>query len=115
MAIERANKYLEAGATLCFITYVKTLDEVRLFAKEVNGPISVTVGVPYNVSQLSIKDCCELGIARVSLPTIAVLSSIKAQLDAMRAIRETGRFDDLLAKEAVLTDMSVLKEIIGGR
>ena len=32
IAIERANKYLEAGADLCFIPYVKTLDEVKLLS-----------------------------------------------------------------------------------
>jgi 2-methylisocitrate lyase-like PEP mutase family enzyme len=112
IAIERANKYLEAGATLCFITHINTLDELRLFASEVHGPISVAAGVPYNIREFSVMDCCELGIARVSLPTVAILSSVKTQLDVMQSLRETGRFDDLLAKGAVLSDMSVLKNLL---
>ena len=112
VAVERANKYLAAGATLCFITYINTLDELRLFASEVHGPISVAAGLPYNITEFSVMDCCELGIARVSLPTIAILSSVKAQLDAMQSLRETGRFDDLLTEGAVLSDMSVLKNLL---
>ena len=112
VAVERANKYLAAGATLCFITYINTLDELRLFASEVHGPISVAAGLPYNITQFSVRDCCELGIARVSLPTIAILSSVKVQLDVMQSLRETGRFDDLLTEGAVLSDMSVLKNLL---
>lgn len=57
-------------------------------------------------------DCCELGIARVSLPTIAILSSVKTLLEIMRLVRETGRFDDVLAKKMVLSDMSVIKDLM---
>ena len=112
IAIERANRYLEAGATLCFVTHINTLDELKLFAREVQGPLSVAAGVPYNITAFSVMDCCELGIARVSLPTIAVLSSIKALFDVMRSVRDTKRFDDLLAKGMVLSDMSVLKRLV---
>lgn len=112
IAIERANTYLAAGATLCFITYINTLDELRLFAGEVHGPISVAAGVPYNIAAFSVMDCCELGIARVSLPTIAILSSVRTQLNVMRSVRETRRFDDLLARGAALSDMSVLKALL---
>jgi 2-methylisocitrate lyase-like PEP mutase family enzyme len=123
VAVKRANKYLAAGATLCFITHINTLDELRLFAREVHGPISVAAGLPNNIAAFSVRDCCELGIARVSLPTIAILSSVKVQLDAMQSLRETGRFDDLLAKGVVLSDaeaascrpaadMSVLKNLL---
>ena len=112
IAIERANRYLEAGATLCFITYISTLDELKLFAREVRGPISVAAGVPYNITAFSVMDCCELGVARVSLPTIAILSVVKTLLDVMRSIRDTKRFDDLLTKEMVLSDMSVLKRLL---
>ena len=112
IAIERANRYLEAGATLCFITNIDSLDEVKLFAREVHGPISVAAGLPYNIAAFSIMDCCELGIARVSLPTIAIFSAIKTLLDVMRSIRDTKRFDDLLTKEMVLSDMLVLKRLI---
>ncbi|MCX5758552.1 MAG: isocitrate lyase/phosphoenolpyruvate mutase family protein [Candidatus Hydrogenedentes bacterium] len=112
IAIERANKYLEAGATLCFITHINTLEQVKLFAKEVHGPISVAAGVPYNIAAFSIRDCCELGIARVSLPTVAILGSVKSLLDIMQSIRDTKGFDELASRSALLSDMSVLKNLL---
>lgn len=115
VAIERANRYLEAGATLCFITNIRTLEEIRLFAREVHGPISVAAGLPYNIKEFSIMDCCELGIARVSLPTIAILSSIKTLLEVMGSVKKTGRFDTLLAKELVLDDMTVLNDLLSSK
>jgi len=72
----------------------------------------VAAGLPYNITKFSIMDCCELGIARVSLPTIAILSSVKALLETMRSVRETGRFDEVLSREMVLSDMSVLKDLM---
>jgi len=112
LAIDRANKYLDAGATLCFIPYVQTREDLALFAKEVRGPISVTAGQPNNARAFSIADCCELGIARVSLPTLAIMAAIKAQLDAMKYVRETRKFDELVAKDKILSDMSVLKALL---
>jgi 2-methylisocitrate lyase-like PEP mutase family enzyme len=113
LVIERANLYLQAGATLCFITHINTLDEVKLFAREVQGPISVAAGLPYNINAFSVSDCCELGVARVSLPTLAILSAVKTMHDCMCSVRDTGRFDDVLAKEMLFSDMTVLKKLIG--
>lgn len=75
-AIKRANRYLEAGADLAFICYTATLDEVKVLVKEINGPISIAAGQPYNIREFTIEDCRQLGVARVSLPTLAILSAV---------------------------------------
>lgn len=107
IAVNRANNYLEAGADLAFITYVKTLDEIKLLSKEISGPISIAAGLPYNINEFSINDCMELGIARVSLPSIMIFSSIKSMIDNLKSIRDTANF-----KETILKDMNILKEIL---
>lgn len=112
IAIERANKYLENGADLCFIPYVKTLDEVKLLSKEINGPISIAVGLPYNIQEFSINDCMELGIARVSLPSFLVFSSMKSMIDNLKAIKDTGYFTDIINSKCILSDMKILQEIL---
>ncbi len=76
VTIDRANRYLEAGADICFVCYVRTLKEVKLFSREINGPISIAAGQPYNVDNFSITDCMEAGVARVSLPTFVLLSNV---------------------------------------
>ena len=58
--------YYDAGADITFITYVENIDEVKFIKKEVNGPISIAAGMPYNIKNFTIGDLTELGVARVS-------------------------------------------------
>ena len=112
LAIKRANSYLEAGADLCFIPYIKTREEVALFAEEVHGPLSVAAGLPYNINEFSINDCRELGVARVSLPTCLVLSAIQGMLKVLTLVRTTGTFAEVERQQLVLSDMGVLEELL---
>lgn len=89
-AVERANTYLNAGADLAFVCYAATLDEVRTLAKEIHGPISIAAGMPYNIREFTIDDLRQLGIARVSLPVLAILSAVRA-LSA--SVSFASRFD----------------------
>lgn len=45
-AIERANAYLTAGADLVFVAHANTLEEVIILKKEIQGPLSITAGMP---------------------------------------------------------------------
>jgi len=114
LAIERANEYLAASATLCFVMGIRTLDELRLFAREVAGPLSVAAGLPYNLGEFTVADCCEIGVARVSLPTVAVMSTVKAMVDTLAELRSTQRFDGLVSRGALM-DMPALQALLGPR
>lgn len=78
LAIERANVYLDSGATLAFITYAETLEEVKTAVREVKGPVTIAAGMPYNINNFKIDDLRKCGVARISLPTLLVYSSLKA-------------------------------------
>lgn len=88
LAIHRANQYLEAGADLAFIVYVETLDEVEKITREVEGPVSIAAGLPYNIKNFSIADLKRLGVARVSLPTLLIFSSLGALRKSLKFIKE---------------------------
>ncbi len=88
MAIDRANQYLEAGADLAFITYVETLDEVKRITKEVKGPVSIAAGMPYNISNFRIDDLKRCGVARVSLPTLLIFSSLGAIWKSLKLVND---------------------------
>lgn len=115
LAIERANNYLEAGADICFVTYAKTLDEVKLLCKEINGPISIAAGLPYNIQEFSINDCIELGIARVSLPNIMILNSIESMVKNLMEIKNTGNFKQVIQDNYLLSNGDVLENIINNK
>lgn len=112
LAVDRANSYLEAGADICFVTYAKTLEEVKLFAKEINGPISIAAGLPYNINEFTINNCIELGIARVSLPTFMILNSIEYMIKNLQIVKDTGNFTQVTQDNSLLSNRGILTDII---
>jgi len=92
IAISRANQYIESGADLVFIAYVETIDDVKVIKQEVNGPISIAAGMPYNIENFSINDLKKQGISRISLPTLLILSSLGAIRKSLKSINEDNMF-----------------------
>jgi len=107
-AIKRANLYLEAGSDIVFVTKVETLDEVKLLAKEINGPLSIAAGLHYNIDNFSINDLQEIGIARVSLPTIAITAAIKSLLVTINSVK-SGEFTEILDKKLLCSYDNITK------
>lgn len=93
IAIDRANQYIEAGADLAFITYVATLDEVKTITKEVKGPVSIAAGMPYNINNFTINDLKKYGVARVSLPTLLIFSSLGAIWKSLDLVNEDNMLE----------------------
>lgn len=88
IAIHRANQYLEAGADLTFITYVETLEEVKKITEEVKGPVSIAAGMPYNIQNFSTNDLIKCGVARISLPTLLIFSSLQGIRSSLEHLDE---------------------------
>lgn len=112
LAIDRANSYLDTGADICFVTYAKTLEEVKLFVKEINGPISIAAGLPYNINEFTINDCIELGIARVSLPTFMILNSVGYMIKNLQIVKDSGNFAQVTQDNSFLSNRDILTDII---
>lgn len=96
-AIERGNRYLDAGANLIFVMGAATLDEVRTLVKEIAGPVSIAAGMPYNM-ELSIAQLKDCGVGRVSLPVLAVFASIRAMALTLSDIQAGESFTSLAEK-----------------
>ncbi|MFH0879657.1 MAG: isocitrate lyase/phosphoenolpyruvate mutase family protein [Lentisphaerota bacterium] len=111
-AIRRGNAYLTAGADLVFITYIATLDEVRQAVRGVDGPVSIAAGQPYNIKEFSIEDLRRQGVARISLPTLAILSSVQALRTALSGVRNTLSFEHLVRGGGLCSWQDIAK-IIG--
>ena len=99
-AIERANRYLQAGADLAFVVGVNTVEEAKLLVKEIAGPVSVAAGMPNNMN-LSIADLKQCGVARVSLPVLAVFASIRAMTQVWSEILAGENFARLTEQDKV--------------
>lgn len=91
-AIVRANRYLEAGGDLAFICYADRLEEVETLVRGIDGPISIAAGMPYNLRELPLEALQRLGVARVSLPMLAITATVQALQSVMGHAAETGGF-----------------------
>jgi len=87
VAIERANSYLDAGATLAFIVYTATLEEIQTITQEVKGPVTIAAGMPYNLQNFGISDLEKYGVARISLPSLLIYSSLKGMERALSHVK----------------------------
>lgn len=103
LAMERANQYLAAGADLAFITYVATMDEVKTITREVNGPVSIAAGMPYNIREFSIADIRGFGVVRVSLPTLLIFSSLQAIKKSLHLVK-AGKLSSTLEADFLYSD-----------
>ncbi len=110
IAIDRANQYLEAGADLAFVTYAATLDEVKQITKEVKGPVSIAAGQRYNIDNFTINDLRKLGVARVSLPTLLILSSLQAINNSLKYLNEDNLIE--MDEKELLYPYDNLKNIL---
>lgn len=94
-AMDRANRYLDAGATSIFVLRLPTEGLVERAVRDVNGPVSVIS----NPTSVSLKKLAELGVARVSFGpgmlglTLAHLQRAATQLTALGEYPEELGFE----------------------
>ena len=89
--VERANKYLAAGADCAFVPGVIDADTIAALVKAIDGPLNIMAmpGAP-SVSQLG-----KLGVARVSVgPAIAQAALATTRRVALELL-ELGTYDSL--------------------
>ncbi|MPM86275.1 hypothetical protein SDC9_133364 [bioreactor metagenome] len=55
----------------------------------------------YNINGFSIRELLDRGVARVSLPTIAVQTMIAALKKNLKIIHDTGSFSELMQGESL--------------
>lgn len=95
-AIDRANGYLEEGATLAFVTGVTSLAQVHTLVGGIAGPLSIAAGLEYNIGAFSIAELMAAGVARVTLPSVALFAALGGMRHALEAIGSSLTFDEVM-------------------
>lgn len=75
-AIERCNRYLEAGADLAFLEGIHTRAEIEIAVQKLRGPLSVNLmdGITGVKTELvPIPELAKMGVGRVSIPIASIL------------------------------------------
>jgi len=97
-AVDRAGRYLEAGADAIFPEALQSADEFRDFAKEIDLPLLANMTEFGKSPLLSFKELSDLGYGMVIYPMSAFRVSMKASEEFLRALKQAGTQSDWLEK-----------------
>jgi 2-methylisocitrate lyase-like PEP mutase family enzyme len=94
--IDRANRYLQAGADMVFCNGVTTEDQAAELARQIDGPQLYNVSTSGLSPHLGRERLAELGYSLVVYPAHALFLALK-QIEAMFAdLRDTGTLEQWL-------------------
>ena len=97
-AVERAGKYLAAGADAIFPEALQNADEFRDFAREINLPLLANMTEFGKSPLLTFEQLADFGYRMVIFPQSAFRVSMKASAQFFAALKQTGTQSDWLDK-----------------
>jgi methylisocitrate lyase len=97
-AVDRAGRYLEAGADAIFPEALQSADEFRDFAREIALPLLANMTEFGKSPLLSFKELSDFGYRMVIFPMSAFRVAMKASEEFLRALKQAGTQSDWLEK-----------------
>lgn len=99
--IARGKAFLAAGASMFFVEGIRSVEEIRILKKEIDGPLAINLiedEIGKGLEGVTFEELEALGVARVSLSLSLLLGAMKGVRKVLSAISENGysRFDDAL-------------------
>lgn len=108
-AIERARAFHELGADVSFVEAPKSVDELRVYAKEVPGHKLANMLEQGETPILPPAMLKELGFKIAAYPLTLISAAVKAQEEALARLIE----GDPARVQPMLKDFSELRELVG--
>jgi carboxyvinyl-carboxyphosphonate phosphorylmutase len=87
-AIERGNRYAEAGADVVFIEAPQTEDEIRRIAREVKAPLLANMVGGGKTPAVKISELERLGFKIVIFPAVCMAAAVPAMERALNLLKE---------------------------
>ncbi|MBI5641970.1 MAG: methylisocitrate lyase [Deltaproteobacteria bacterium] len=106
-AIDRARKYLDAGADIIFPEALTSREDFMAFSREIRAPLIANMTEFGKTPYLSVDDFSEMGYSMVLFPMTIFRVAMKAIGSALTELREKGTQKGLLDK------MQTRKELYG--
>jgi len=86
--IRRGNAYLEAGATMIFVEGVTSRELIESAVQGLDGPVAINiVDGGKSPKGLTFTELQNLGVARVSLPGVLLMSALQGMRQALEQVR----------------------------
>jgi methylisocitrate lyase len=95
-AVERALRYVEAGADIIFAEALTTLDEYREFTRAVKVPVLANITEFGKTPLFTTQELAQAGVRLVLYPLTAFRAMSKAALEVYGALRAQGTQKGLL-------------------
>jgi 2-methylisocitrate lyase-like PEP mutase family enzyme len=93
-ALERAHRYVEAGADVMFVEAPDTIDEIREIGRRVNVPQLLNIVVGGRTPALTPAQASEMGFNLLLYANTALQGAIHGMQTALRTLIETGSMDE---------------------
>jgi 2-methylisocitrate lyase-like PEP mutase family enzyme len=93
-AIERAQRYVEAGADATFVEAPKSEDEIRKIPQLLSVPQIINVVVGGKTPVFSQEEFARMGYGLVLYANIALQGAIAGMQAALKKLKQTGRIDE---------------------
>lgn len=95
-AIERANRYVEAGADMIFAEALRTLEEFSTFASKVPVPVLANITEFGRTPLFTVEELGKAGVGMVLYPLSAFRAMSKAAVAVYEAIAQDGHQKQVL-------------------
>jgi 2-methylisocitrate lyase-like PEP mutase family enzyme len=93
-ALERAHRYVEAGADVMFVEAPETIDEVREIGRRVSVPQLLNIVVGGRTPAVTPAQASEMGFNLLLYANTALQGAIHGMQTALRTLIETGSMDE---------------------
>ena len=107
-AIDRAGRYVEAGADVTFVEAPETLDELRAVPKLVASPQILNIVLGGKTPIVSQAQAKEMGFSLVLYANAALQGAIHGMQTVLHSLRETGVLD-----EAAVASFAERQRLVG--
>ena len=89
-AIRRASRYREAGVDLVFVEAMKTIADAEAVAREVPGPLMISIVEGHETTRLLPQDLKSLGYSLALYPLSPLFAATRAVSEVLRSLRRDG-------------------------
>jgi 2-methylisocitrate lyase-like PEP mutase family enzyme len=96
-AIERAQRYIEAGADVTFVEAPERAEDIRRIPQRLSVPQVINVVVGGKTPVLAREELAKMGFALVLYANVALQGAIAGMQTALKQLKTNGRMDEVNA------------------
>jgi 2-methylisocitrate lyase-like PEP mutase family enzyme len=109
-ALERAGRYIEAGADLTFVEAPTTTDEMRAITARLPAPQVANMVVGGKTPLLAQAELADIGFSLVLYANAPLQAAMKAMSEVLAALRRDGGLDTVIGQ---LADFDERQRLVG--